>query len=50
VIDLSGQPNEIPSWPAEHPLILIDRAIESVFVDDPDFPEFRHLSSQKTDR
>jgi hypothetical protein len=43
VVDLSGQPNAVPVWPDEHPLVLIDRAIASVFVDDPDFVEFKKL-------
>jgi hypothetical protein len=43
VVDLTGQPNDIPVWPAEHPLILIDRAISTCFIDDPDFGEFKNL-------
>src|SRR5262249_4937999 len=35
VIDLSGQANEQPVWPGEHPLVLIDRAIESQTINDP---------------
>jgi hypothetical protein len=46
-VDLDGQPNERPAWPAEHPLVLIDRAIASVFVDDPDFPEFKGLVTRR---
>jgi hypothetical protein len=47
VINLDGQPNAIPIWPAEHPLVLIERAIATVFVDDPEFPEFKHLIVKK---
>jgi hypothetical protein len=43
VINLDGLPGSQPTWPAEHPLVLIDRAIAGVFVDDPDFPEFQNL-------
>jgi hypothetical protein len=48
VINLDGQPNATPVRPAEHPLVLIDRAIAPEFVDDPDFPEFKHLVVKKT--
>jgi hypothetical protein len=48
VINLEGQPNATPNWPAEHPLVLIDRAIATVFIDDPDFAEFRHLLVKKS--
>jgi hypothetical protein len=47
-IDLGGQPNEKPVWPGEHPMMLIDRAIASVFVDDPDFAEFKHLTVKRS--
>jgi hypothetical protein len=47
-IDLTGQPNEKPVWPAEHPLVLIDRAIASIFVDDPDFADFKYLAVGKS--
>jgi hypothetical protein len=43
VINLDGQPNATPAWPAEHPLLLIERAITQEFIDDPDFPDFKHL-------
>jgi hypothetical protein len=47
-INLDGQPNATPIWPAEHPLILIERAISAVFIDEPDFPEFKHLMIKKS--
>jgi hypothetical protein len=37
------EPAPVPAWPAEHPLAAIDRAIQEIFVDDPDFEEFRNL-------
>jgi hypothetical protein len=37
------EPAPVPAWPAEHPLAAIDRAIQEIFVDDPDFKEFRRL-------
>jgi hypothetical protein len=48
VINLDGHPNATLAWPAEHPLILIERAIAAVFVDDPDFAEFKNLMVKKS--
>jgi hypothetical protein len=43
VVDLQGQPNERPVWPSESPLILIDRALQALQVNDPDYPDFKGL-------
>jgi hypothetical protein len=47
VIDISGQPNAVPVWPGEHPMIVIDRAIAPILIDDPNFVEFKHLTVRK---
>jgi hypothetical protein len=48
VIKLDGHPGAVPAWPEEHPLVLIDRAIATVFVDDPGFPEFQNLLTRSS--
>jgi hypothetical protein len=47
-VDLTGQPNNTPAWPGGHPLIVIEKAIAAVFIDDPNFPEFKYLLDKST--
>jgi hypothetical protein len=47
VVNLDGHPGAVPRWPEEHPLVLIDRAIQAVTVNDPEFAEFKNLMAKK---
>jgi hypothetical protein len=45
IIPPEDVPNAILVWPDEHPLVVIDRAIQTIFVDDPNFPDFQNLDT-----
>jgi hypothetical protein len=47
VIDLSGNVNANPKWPAEKPMVLIFRAIEAIHIEDPAFEGFKYLTARK---
>jgi hypothetical protein len=49
-VDLTGQPNNAPVWPGGHPLLVIEKAIATAFIDDPYFPEFKYLLDKNTTR
>jgi hypothetical protein len=46
--NLAGQPGDVPKWPAGHPSALILRAIDPLFIDDPNHPDFHDLLIRDT--
>jgi hypothetical protein len=46
VEDLTGEPNNKPKWPAEHPKVLVLRALAAAMIDDPNHMYFKNLFSK----